>query len=75
MTDKIIHSIATAAAELGILNETAYRNLCIRKEFEKLRREGKDMGTTVEEVVLTLADKYSLSYELVMKIVYERSKK
>ncbi|OGU58292.1 MAG: hypothetical protein A2V66_03635 [Ignavibacteria bacterium RBG_13_36_8] len=64
---KLIHEIARLAKELGILHETRYRNLCIREDFERMKKANKK----VEAIELELAEKYIASVENIHKIVYK----
>ena len=66
-----IHYAAAFAQSFGILNERAYRDLCIRLDFEKMRTQGKK----VEDIMYELAEKYSIkeskiSEKAILKIVY-----
>lgn len=51
----MVHEIASLAKELDILNERKYRDLCIKIEFDKMRKE----GITVEEAEILLAEQFS----------------
>ncbi len=73
MEELIVHEIANIARNLGILNERAYRNLCIRMDFDKMRRE----GVRVEEAEIILSEKYSsakskITPETIHSILYRR---
>ena len=68
-----IHFIASMAQDLGILHEMNYRNLCIKIEFEKLRKEGK----TIEKIEIILSEKWSnkrkkLTPESIHRIIYQK---
>ena len=73
MEEIIVHEIANIARNLGILNERAYRNLCIRMDFDRMRRE----GVRVEKAEIILSEKYSdakskITPETIHSILYRR---
>jgi len=72
----LIHEIAELAQNLGILNERAYRDLCIRIEFEKLHNS----GAKVEDIEYELAEQFSskeikITPESIHRIVYSGGRK
>lgn len=66
---EILHSIAHTAKLLGILDNTAYRNKCIRIEFEELKKTC--VGETVETIIQKICDKYHLGSNTIREIVYD----
>lgn len=65
---EILHSIANAAKYLGILDHTAYRNKCIRIEFEEMKIQCA--GETVEEIIKKISERHHLGTETIKEIVY-----
>jgi len=66
---ELIHSIAMAAKSLGILDQTAYRNKCIRIEFEEMKITLP--VETVEEIIKKLAEKHFLGEPTIRDIIYK----
>ncbi len=69
MKEEILHSIATAAKHLGILDQTAYRNKCIRLEFEEMKISC--VGETVEEIIRKISAKHCLGELSIRDIIYK----
>lgn len=70
---ELIHSVAKSAKSLGILDETAYRNLCWKLEFEeKLNCEDH---AAVEVELKIMAQKYNTSYETMRGACYPAGEK
>jgi hypothetical protein len=63
-----LHLIAQLAETFGILDKVAYRNICIKIEFDEMisRIPG------VQERIIFLTEKYFLSYERIKALVYPR---
>ncbi len=73
MENTLLHEIAALAQKVGILDERKYRDLCIREEFEKLKRE----CVKTEDAEIILAEKFSnkftdLKPETIHGIIYRR---
>lgn len=66
---EVIHGVAIAARHLGILDETAYRNKCIRIEFEQMKVSC--VGETVEELIKKISEKHHLGDVTVRDIIYK----
>lgn len=69
LKEEVLHSIANAAKHLGILDHTAYRNKCIRLEFEKMK--SSCVGETVEEIIKKISDKHHLGEATIRDIIYQ----
>ncbi len=74
MDEIIIHQIAAIAQRLGILHERAYRDMCIRLEFDRLKKQ----GVKVEEAEIILSKRFSskknkLTPESIHRIIYNRT--
>lgn len=67
-TPLLIHEVARLAKHCGILNDKAYRDCCIREDFNKLRSE----NITVQDAEYDIAKKYNISPERVHTIVYKK---
>lgn len=68
MNPELLHSIAVAAKHAGILDKIAYRNKCIRIEFEDMKITC--IGETVEELIRKISEKHHLGFETIREIVY-----
>jgi hypothetical protein len=64
----VIHYAAKIAEQFGFLDKVAYRNICIKLEFDEL------INTIpgVQERIEFLQNKYYLGYERIKEIVYPR---
>ncbi len=60
------HYIARIAKELGFLDDVAYRNICIKIEYEQLRLKGFRVFDCKEY----LAKKYVISEDSIHSILY-----
>lgn len=69
MNPDILHSIAVAAKHLGILDHIAYRNKCIRIEFEDMKITS--IGETVEELIKKISEKHHLGELTIRDIIYK----
>ena len=69
MKEEVLHSIASAAKHLGILDHTAYRNKCIRIEFEDMKITHP--GETVEALIQKLSEKHCLGETTLREIIYK----
>lgn len=67
---EVIHGVAIAARHLGILDETAYRNKCIRIEFEQMKVSC--VGETVEELIKKISEKHHLGENTLREIIYKQ---
>lgn len=68
MNEKVlIHYVARLAQMCGFLDEKKYRDVCIREEFDQLRKIDK---LKVEEIEIKLAQKYSMQQDTIHKIIY-----
>lgn len=65
---EVFYTAAKLANQFGILDQTAYRNNCMRIEFEELKISNK--GETVEQILEILAAKNYLSISRVKEICY-----
>ena len=63
-----MHLTAKLADQFGILDKTAYRNLCVRIEFDELINQ----IPAVKDRIEYLQNKYHLGYERIKEIVYPR---
>jgi hypothetical protein len=68
---KLIHNVAAAADELGILDKIAYRNLCWKIEFE----EKLNTGSNAEQLIIEMSERLNMSIAQIDKIVYPRGEK
>jgi len=65
------HEIALRSQQFGFLDERAYRNFCIKEEYDILKNDGMKK----EDAVILLSDKWSskhakLSPETISQIIY-----
>jgi len=65
-TKKINPETVEKFRKLGLLNEMGLRNYNIKREFEKMRDEGKGSVEAIE----ILMDKYNRSWSVINGIVY-----
>jgi len=66
MTVIIVHTVAQLAREVGIIDETQYRNFCIYEEYEKMKQNNN------KNIVFDLSDKHNLSSDAIYKILKEQ---
>jgi hypothetical protein len=70
LKEEVFHSLATAARHLGILDETAYRNQCLRLEFEHIKKNNPN--ETVEIIIQKISVKHNLGFETVRHVLYTK---
>lgn len=66
--DALPHEIAGLALRLGFLDETKYRDYCVREDYEIKKNEGMKNS----EIIKFLCEKYSSSMENIRAIVYKK---
>ena len=68
ITKQLLHYIAAAAGQFGILDKIAYRNLCWKIEYEE--KMSVENHQTVEIELRVMADKYNTSFETMRRVCY-----
>jgi hypothetical protein len=67
----IINHYIEGARMIGVLDETAARNLYMVLEFRQMQNE----GITVDDIATKLEDKYHVGVKAILKICYQQGEK